>query len=206
MQEVYGMKKMHRISGLLIACFVGIHLFNHLCSLWGVDVHLAVMEQLRKVYRNFFVETVLLIAVMLQIISGLRLLFSKQKNEWKGYARWQACSGFYLAIFLLIHVGAVLAGRFILQLDTNIYFGAAGLNSFPANLFFIPYYGLAIVAFFVHLAAIHAQRMNKNIAGLSVSLQTKLLVITAVLIAVAVLYGMTNGFQGLSLPAAYSIF
>ncbi|MFN6373718.1 MAG: hypothetical protein ACK4YD_00995 [Chitinophagia bacterium] len=200
------MNKLHRICGLILVCFVGIHLFNHLCSLLGADAHLAVMQQLRKVYRNPFVETVLLMAVVLQIISGLSFVFSKQKNKWKSCAKWQVCSGFYLAVFLFIHVGAVLAGRFILELDTNIYFGVAGLNSFPANLFFIPYYTLAIAAFFMHLAALHAQRMHKNIAGVSVALQTKLLIITGVLIAFAVLYGMTNGFRGLPLPAAYNIF
>ncbi len=194
------------MSGIFLSCFVGIHLFNHLCSLWGADAHLTIMTQLRKVYRNPFVETVLLAAVAIQITSGLRLLFSKQKNEWIGYAKWQALSGFYLAIFLLIHIVAVFIGRFILQLDTNIYFGAAGLNSFPANLFFIPYYSLAIAAFFIHLAAIHAQRMHKNIGGQSVSMQTKLLVAIGGLIAVAVVYGMTNGFRGLSLPATYNIF
>lgn len=200
------MKKLHRNSGLVLACFVGIHLFNHLCSLMGADIHLVVMDQLRKVYRNVFVETVLLLAVILQIFSGLRLLFGKQKKEWTGYARWQAWSGFYLAIFLLIHVGAVLAGRFVLQLDTNIYFGAAGLNSFPANLFFIPYYVLAIVAFFIHLAAIHAQRMQRNICGLSVHKQVQLFVAIGMLTAVVVLYGLTNGLRGLPLPASYNIF
>ncbi|TWI85767.1 hypothetical protein IQ13_0935 [Lacibacter cauensis] len=200
------MKKLHRICGLILVCFVGIHLFNHLCSLLGADAHLAVMQQLRKVYRNPFVETVLLLAVIIQIISGLRFVCSKQKHKWTGYAKWQVCSGFYLAIFLFIHVGAVLAGRYLLGLDTNIYFGAAGLNSFPANLFFIPYYTLAIAAFFIHLAALHAQRMHKNIAGLSVAIQTKLLVITGVIIALTVLYGMTNGFRALPLPASYNIF
>lgn len=200
------MKKLHRSSGLVLACFVGVHLFNHLCSLVGADIHVAVMDQFRKVYRNVFVETVLLLAVMLQIFSGLRLLFSKQQKEWTGYARWQAWSGFYLAIFLLIHVGAVLAGRFVLQLDTNIYFGAAGLNSFPVNLFFIPYYVLAIAAFFIHFAAIHAQRMRRTIGGITVPAQAKLLAITGILIAFAVLFGLTNGFQGLPLPAPYHIF
>ncbi len=200
------MKKLHRSSGLVLASFVGIHLFNHLCILMGADIHLTVMDQFRKVYRNVFVETVLLLAVTVQIISGLRLLLSKQKKEWTGYARWQAWSGFYLAIFLIIHVGAVMAGRFVLQLDTNIYFGAAGLNSFPVNLFFIPYYALAIAAFFIHFAAIHAQRMRRTIAGISVPVQANLLAITGILVAFAVLCGLTNGFQGLPLPVSYHIF
>jgi hypothetical protein len=40
-----------------------------------------------------------------------------------------------MALFLIIHVSAVLTGRFILHLDTNFYFGVAGINNFPFSLF-----------------------------------------------------------------------
>ncbi|MFK7963820.1 MAG: hypothetical protein AB8C46_07625 [Burkholderiaceae bacterium] len=63
----------------------------------------------------------------------------------------QALSGSLLAAFLLIHVSAVVAGRLWLGLDTNAYFAAAGFHVSPNQLFFVPYYFLAVTALFVHI-------------------------------------------------------
>lgn len=72
-------KKIHYISGLTITIFVGLHLFNHLCSIFGAEKHIEVMNTLRLFYRNIFIETILLAAVIVQIISGLKL--SKQTGK-----------------------------------------------------------------------------------------------------------------------------
>lgn len=103
-------------------------------------------------------------------------------------------------------MGAVLAGGYILRFDTNFYVGADVLSSFPVNLLFIPYYGLAIVSLFIYMAAVYMQLIPKNIFRFSVSMQAKLVVVTGVLIAVAVWYVLTNGFNGLPLPAVYTFF
>jgi hypothetical protein len=63
----------------------------------------------------------------------------------------QATSGTYLAFFLLVHISAVLVGRSVLGLDTNFYYAAAGFHVQPFQLFFAPYYFLAVVALFTHL-------------------------------------------------------
>lgn len=64
-------KKIHYISGLTIILFIGLHLFNHLFSLFGAEKHIELMNSLRVIYRNIFVEAILLLAVLTQIISGL---------------------------------------------------------------------------------------------------------------------------------------
>jgi ABC-type sulfate transport system permease component len=63
-----------------------------------------------------------------------------------------------LALFLLIHVSALLFGRAVLDLDTNVHFAAAGLQAWPYSLFFVPYYFLAVLAVFTHLGCALARR------------------------------------------------
>ncbi|MEM8594488.1 MAG: hypothetical protein AAGF06_06710, partial [Pseudomonadota bacterium] len=65
----------------------------------------------------------------------------------------QVVSGAYLAFFLLNHVGAVLFARTVSGLDTNVYFGIAGFHVAPFQMLFIPYYFLAMLALFVHIAS-----------------------------------------------------
>ncbi|MFN3852599.1 MAG: hypothetical protein ACK4NY_24440 [Spirosomataceae bacterium] len=199
------MKKLHFISGLTITVFVGLHLFNHCFSILGAGKHIEVMNSLRSIYRNIFVESILLSAVATQIYSGLLLFKAKRHTVSTFFEKLQIWTGLYLAIFFVIHVSVVLAGRFILHLDTNIYFGVAGLNTFPFNLFFIPYYFLAVASFFGHIAAIHNQRMNKPILGFSPCKQSIFILITGFCFATFLIYGLTNQFQGFQIPSDYNI-
>jgi len=160
---------------------------------------------MRRVYRHPILETVLLLAVLVQIISGLKLFRSKIMRAPVGFGRLQAWAGLYLAIFLVIHLSAVLGGRFFLHLDTNIYFGVAGLNTFPFNLFFIPYYGLALLSFFAHLAAIHRAKMQQSIFGLSPRLQAISILVIGLFWTLAIFYGLTNHFRGMPIPKEYEV-
>lgn len=198
-------KKLHHFSGLLITLFVILHLFNHLCSLWGAERHIAMMETLRPVYRNVFAELLLLSAVAVQVISGIRLFRATRTPRRKGFAHLQRWSGLYMAMFFLIHLSAVMAGRYVLNLDTNFYFGVAGLNTFPFNLFFVPYYGLAVVAFFAHVAAVHSMKMKSAVLGLTPDAQAKTILFIGILMTIVLLYGLTNGFQGVVIPESYKV-
>lgn len=199
------MKNIHYTTGLLLTLFIGIHLANHFYSIWGIEAHLQLMDQLRVLYRNAVVETVLLGAVLMQIVSGAMLVVSLRGKTSTFFEKLHVWSGIYLAVFLLIHVGAVLVGRWILSLDTNFYFGAAGLNSFPVNLFFIPYYALAIIAFFSHLAAIHSKKMKRSVLKLSPIHQSFFILIAGGVLTVLIFYGLTNHFNGVSIPQPYWI-
>jgi len=198
-------KRLHFYSGLILTLFIGIHLVNHLISVAGVDSHIEFMNKLRVVYRNIFVESILLLAILIQIVSGLKLFFSTLKSRKVGFMKLQIWSGLYLAFFFMMHVGAVLVGRSYLGLDTNFYFGVAGLNTFPLNLFFVPYYGLAILAFFGHISAIHFMKMKKELFGVSVRNQSKLILVIGAVVTFLIFYGSTNGFTGVEIPAAYDV-
>ncbi|WP_235114543.1 hypothetical protein [Cyclobacterium qasimii] len=156
-------KKLHYFSGITITIFVGLHLFNHFYSLFGAEAHINLMNDLRIIYRNVIAETILLVTVATQIVSGIKLFLKKRKTKYDLFEKLQIWTGLYLAIFLVFHLSAVLFGRLVLELDTNFYFGVTGLNTFPLNLFFIPYYGLAIISFFGHISAVHSKKLKKNI-------------------------------------------
>jgi len=199
------MKKIHFISGSILTIFVCAHLFNHCYSVMGADKHIELMAALRYFYRNTFVEIILLLTVAIQIFSGLELFIRKLKIVVTKFEKLQIWTGLYLAIFFAIHLSAVLAGRLLFKLDTNYYFGVAGLNSFPFNLFFIPYYALAIMSFFGHIAALHNKKMKFNILGMSPNTQSIMLLIIGIVITIFIFYGLTNHFRGLEIPKEYNV-
>ncbi|WP_044397921.1 hypothetical protein [Lacinutrix sp. Hel_I_90] len=199
-------KKLHYFTGITLSIFVGFHLFNHLYSLFGPNAHIELMQKLRFVYRNVITEAILLLAVAVQIVSGLKLFSRKRKTASSFFEKLHISSGLYMAFFLVVHVGAVLSGRFILNLDTNFYFGAAGLNIFPLNLFFVPYYGLAIISFFGHIAAVHFKKMKYSPLGIRPHRQSFFILIFGILLSMIILYGLTNGFKGVEIPKEYNLF
>jgi hypothetical protein len=198
-------KKLHYFSGIAISIFVGLHLINHFYSILGAKAHIEVMKDFRVVYRNIIAETILLSAVGIQIVSGIKLFLKKRQSVSNFFEKVQIWTGLYLAVFLIIHLSAVLSGRLILALDTNFYFGVTGLNTFPLNLFFIPYYGLAIISFFGHIAAIHSKKMNHKILGIEPRNQSYIILIIGILLTLIILYGLTNGFNGVKIPKEYEI-
>jgi len=196
-------RRIHFYSGVTIALFVVLHLANHAFSLLGIDKHVEVMIQLRKIYRNVFAETLLLCAVGVQIFSGIQLYRSRFKFAKGLYEKLQLWSGLYLAMFFVIHLSAVMVGRFLLKLDTNFYFGAAGLNHFPFNVFFIPYYSLAVFSFFAHIASIHYRKMKER--NKDATIQSRIIIIVGVVTVFFLMYGLTNKFNGIEIPSEYGI-
>jgi hypothetical protein len=194
------LKAIHRISGIFIALYVVAHLVNHLASLWGPEAHIRLMDVLRPYYRNALVETVLLASIGTQIYSGSRLFLANRNTVMSFFEKLQCWTGLYLAFFFVVHLSAVMVGRYALHLDTNIYYGAAGLNDFPLNLFFIPYYGLGILSFFGHLAALHARRMSRKVLGISPRQQAYGIMMLGFLAAFLMLFGLTGYFRGLPMP------
>lgn len=198
-------KKIHYISGLTITIFIGLHLFNHCYSILGADKHIEMMTTLRHFYLNILIEKILLAAVAIQIYSGINLFITNRKSANTFFEKLQIWTGLYLTIFFFIHLSAVFTGRHFLHLDTNFYFGVAGLNNFPTNLFFIPYYGLAIISFFGHISSIHNKKMKLNILGLTPNGQSKFILVFGIGLTIIIFYGLTNHFQGVQIPREYNV-
>lgn len=198
-------KKLHYLSGLILTLFIGLHLFNHGLSIFGPNRHIEMMDTLRLFYRILFIENILLLAVFVQILSGIKLFIAKRKIVNSRFDKLHIWSGLYLAFFLVIHISAIFAGRFLLHLDTNFYFGAAGINTFPFNLFFVPYYALAIISFFAHIASIHHQKMQRTVFGLPPYKQAMAILFAGILLTCFIFYGLTNRFKGYAIPKAYNV-
>ena len=199
------LRRIHYFSGIVLSIFVGMHLFNHIWAILGIEKHISLMAILRLVYRNIFVEVLLLAVVFGQVITGFALVRKHKGISRIGWDRWHIWSGLYLSFFLLFHCLAVLAGRSILHLDTNFYFGAAGMSAFPTGLFFVPYYILAIMSFFTHIAAVHSKKMERNLLGISPHQQSLGIVLMGAFVLILVLWGMTQGFTGVDVPQGYEV-
>lgn len=198
------LKKLHFISSLFLFTFISAHLLNHFIAVFSFEDHISTMNFLRTIYRNPVIEILLMALILFQIVSGFSLFLMKKKSV-KFLDHLQSFSGLYLSLFFIIHILAVMVARFHLKLDTNIYFGVAGLNTFPYLLFFIPYYSLAIFSFFAHIATVHAKKMTRVILGVSVIHQAYLILCIGVIFTVAVLYSLTAGFQGVILPDKFKL-
>ncbi|HJS54972.1 MAG TPA: hypothetical protein VJ765_10520, partial [Chitinophagaceae bacterium] len=150
------------------------------------------MQKVRKVYRHSIVEGVLLTAVGLQILSGLFLVTQKwtKAESWFDWA--QICSGLYLSLFLTYHVRAVMTGRYKMHIDTNLYYGAGVMNMWPQKLIFIPYYSLAILAFFFHVACIHRIKMKEFVPKEVAERQAIGIMILGSAVTLLIIYKMSN--------------
>lgn len=193
---------LHRASALVIGAFACLHLLNHLASLASIASHIAFMEAARGLYRQPLVESVLLACVAFQVCSGLWLVIGGWRRR-AGFVAWlQAGAGVYLAMFLLVHVGAVLYGRTVLQLDTNFYYAAAGLHVPPNQLFFAPYYFLAFLALFTHLGCATFWRLQPtSMRGRLATLALPILVGGAV--SLLIVLSLAGRLQPVEVPAKY---
>lgn len=144
--------KLHRINACFLGVFLTLHLTNHLLTLVSANTHIAFMGALRQIYRNGVIEPLLIIGLVAQIGLGLGLI---AKRGWpKGRWAWvQVISGLTIIVFLVQHVPAVLMARRTLDFDTNIWFASAVVSEMPYLLYFTPYYMLAVIAVFTHIAA-----------------------------------------------------
>jgi hypothetical protein len=141
----------HRVSALLLATFLIIHMVNHIVGLSGQTIHIAFMHAIRPIYRHSIIEPTLLALFAIQVATGAMIAI-KGWRERRGIVAWaQAVSGLYVAAFLLIHVSSVVMGRIALGLDTDFRFAAAGFHVAGWPWYFIPYYFLAVFGLFVHV-------------------------------------------------------
>lgn len=146
------LRRVHRLSGAVLGVFLLAHMANNFAALAGPAAHRQMLDALRTVYRFPPAEALLLACVVVQLMSGLRMV-RQGWGKWQGAAgRAQYWSGAYLAFFLVAHSGAVLAARGIFGIDTDWKFAMAGIDEYHLGFFFVPYYLLAVISLGVHIA------------------------------------------------------
>jgi succinate dehydrogenase/fumarate reductase cytochrome b subunit len=195
--------KIHRVGACVLGAFLTLHLLNHLLAIGGPETHIRFMEAFRAVYRNRVVEVILLLCAASQVASGLTFVRRRWRDRHQGLDLLQLGSGLYLAFFLLVHVGAVLAGRMKFGLDTNFYYAAAGMHVLPYRYFFMPYYFLAVLAITVHLTrALHwLGRDRLSPAAMRIAATT--LSAAGFAAATLIVAAFSGGLYGITVPARY---
>jgi len=149
-KHTVSIRVLHRVSAMLLAAFLILHVSNHLAGVLGREAHIAFMAHIRPIYRNAFVEPLILALLVWQMGTGATMALRGWRSR-TGFVAWlQAGSGIYMALFLIVHVSAVMAGRYGRGLDTNFNFAAAGFHVPSWPWFFGPYYFFAIAALFSH--------------------------------------------------------
>lgn len=108
--------KLHRLSGIVVASFLLLHITNHLFALGGPEWHIAVTNLFRHIYRSLLVETVLLMCVIFQILSGIVLVFKKGFLRQPSYVVVQIISGLYLSFFYDLSCAGCYARSLCLEL------------------------------------------------------------------------------------------
>jgi succinate dehydrogenase/fumarate reductase cytochrome b subunit len=190
----------HRISGVVIGLFVLLHFANHAALFWGVDSHIRTMDAMRPLYRNFVTETVLLLAIGFQMVSGITMLWRRRKQI-SGVVGWlQAGSGFYVFLFLIVHLSAVFQARLSDGTDTNIYFAVAGYYAGLSG-FFTPYYFLAVSALTAHIGCALYWILGSNGHGNRMALAICL--IAGTLFAAALTVKMVGWLEPIQIPQSY---
>ena len=98
--------------------------------LGGPALHRSDQESLRTVYRFKPIALILLFAVATQIITSLSWVIVKKRPSSR-YDRMHPLSGLYLAFFLCIHLGAVMATRLERNVKTDFNFAVWGIYHPP---------------------------------------------------------------------------
>lgn len=147
----------HGVSAALIACFVLFHLTNHLYGWMGPDVHKAIMETGRAIYRAPLVEPVLVALLLFQAVSGTRLAWRRSTLPADTFRVLQIGSGAYLAAFIVAHLNsALVSARSVRNIETDWAWatGAPGGLIYDAwNIRLLPHYAFGVFFVLAHLSS-----------------------------------------------------
>jgi hypothetical protein len=105
-QSTPALRVAHGVAAALATCYVLFHLTNHLFGLAGPEIHAGVMKTGRTVYRSPFIEPVLVLLLLFQAWSGVRLAWHWSSLRTDVYRIFQIGSGAYVATYLLAGCGA----------------------------------------------------------------------------------------------------
>lgn len=191
--------KAHRILAVGLAAFLILHFGIHLTAIGGAEVHLRTLKSLQGIYRNPVIEPLLIVAILLQISLGVKLLMGRLREPHKGFWGWtQIFSGFYLAFFFLLHTSAALGTRYLAGLDTNFHWAAGTLNIDRLPFLFAPYYFLGVLSVFAHLSsAIYFAR-----GGRGSKLPIAIIAVGAA-VALTIVLTFNGAFYDIQIPAEY---
>jgi hypothetical protein len=145
----------HGVSAsVILLLFIGPHIVNHAAGFWNGPVHIAIMNVLRRVYRDNIVQPVLLALIGFQILSGTALVRRRMRMPSDFLGTVQTMSGVYVGVYFLAHMTAVFATRHA-GTDTNWSWLTRPNDSMLvslSNLRLIAHYWVGPIAIITHVA------------------------------------------------------
>jgi len=149
-------RRVHRTFIALLILFVIAHLAVNLTAIRDLGIYNQAAGWFRLVWRTPIAESILIALLVTQVVTGLMLALDATIGRSTFEHLCQITAGTFIAMFLMSHTLAVaVLGRGLLNRGPDFTFASAG----PAGLFgsaqgatLFPYYGLGVVAVFVHLA------------------------------------------------------
>jgi hypothetical protein len=147
----------HGVSAsAILLLFIGPHLVNHAAGFWNGPVHIAIMNVVRRVYRDDIVQPVLLALIGFQILSGTALVRRRIRMPSDFPGTVQTMSAVFVGVYFLAHMTAVFATRHA-GTDTNWIWltrpnGSMLVSLGPSNLRLIAHYWVGPIAIVAHVA------------------------------------------------------
>src|SRR5450631_2799498 len=147
----------HGVSAsAILLLFIGPHIVNHAAGFWNGPVHIAIMNVVRRVYRDDIVQPVLLALIGFQILSGTALVRRRMRMPSDFLGTVQTMSAVFVGVYLLAHMTAVFATRHA-GTDTNWILltrpnGSMLVSLGPSNLRLIAHYWVGPIAIVAHVA------------------------------------------------------
>jgi len=148
----------HGVSALaLVMIFLALHIANHLMFSAGEGTFNAVMKVFRQVYRNDFLQPLVVALFLFQVGTGLFFVWRLTGAPSDRFRTFQIASGVYLAFYVLGHMDSVfIFARTYLGIDTGWGFATGaptGIIKDPWNIRLLPHYWLGAFFVLAHLAA-----------------------------------------------------
>ena len=159
-------RRIHGYSAMLIALFALAHISNHSLGIISLPTHAAVLHVLRLVYRQQVMETVVVLAVLVQSSTGLVMVWKSYLRSGTPVRNMQILSGLFLALFFFSHLSAVYHTR-QRGIDTDFAWavsGQAGLLGVKGSAALVPLYTLSVLMIFTHLASQMRRRLPRVVS------------------------------------------
>jgi succinate dehydrogenase/fumarate reductase cytochrome b subunit len=137
----------HRLSAVVLVIYALLHLTNHLLAFVSLELNVRSVLWTRALYKHPVFEALLLAAIPVQIVTGLRLVWRRRDVVLDGWGRLQLLAGLYLAAFLAVHTFATA----VLHRDLTFFAATNGARGMYHSPSLLVYYALGPLAVLVHL-------------------------------------------------------
>jgi succinate dehydrogenase/fumarate reductase cytochrome b subunit len=150
------LRRVHRAGAIVVTMYAAVHLTINLTAWHDLQTYNHAATWFRGFYRTPIGEPLLLMFLALQLGSGFTLALDMSVRRLSFDYLGQLVAGLYVGTFATAHTIAVaVLGRTLLDRGADFTFASAGPGGVLASAStapLAPYYALAVIALFIHLA------------------------------------------------------